>query len=108
MNFRPFGVSHSPGPNQNYKPGRPGVSSGRVWLVGWGMDNEEQKRDGRDDEYTPEELGGAIHLTGKGYRRYGVVHFGPEDGVCSVAPEGCGYCIGRPCELPRKPRARKK
>lgn len=28
------------------------------------------------------------------------VHVGPADGVCSVEPEGCGYCLGVPCAHP--------
>jgi hypothetical protein len=46
------------------------------------------------------ELGGVIHVKGPGKRR-AIVHYGPEEGVCRVAPEGCGYCIGVPCRLPR-------
>lgn len=29
----------------------------------------------------------------------GIVHIGPDDGVCSVNIVGCGYCHG-PCKLP--------
>jgi hypothetical protein len=49
----------------------------------------------------PRDLGGAVVVRGPG-RRWGVVHVGPEAGVCEVADDGCGYCIGVSCRLPRR------
>jgi hypothetical protein len=48
-----------------------------------------------------ESLGGSVVMRGPG-RRWGIVHFGPEEGVCSVDKDGCGYCIGIPCKSPKK------
>lgn len=45
------------------------------------------------------DLGGSFVMRGPG-RRWGVVHVGPEPGVCQVDTDGCGYCIGVPCQLP--------
>lgn len=56
------------------------------------MSGRAGKPDGPD-------LGGAIVVKGPG-RSWGIVHFGPEPGVCSVDVNGCGYCIGVPCRLP--------
>lgn len=70
------------------------------------MDNEQPARPAGDEQYTARELGGAAYVLPKSPRRWGVVHFGPDDGVCSVDEQGCGYCIGVPCKLPNsKPRA---
>ncbi len=46
------------------------------------------------------DLGGAVVIRGPG-RRWGIVHVGPAPGACSVDEDGCGYCIGVPCRLPR-------
>lgn len=47
--------------------------------------------------------GGSMSLNRVGgSRRYGVIHFGPEPGYCSVDEDGCGYCIGVACRLPKQ------
>ena len=41
-------------------------------------------------------FGGASHI-----RRWGVVCYGPADGVCSVDEQGCGYCRSE-CRSPKE------
>lgn len=49
------------------------------------------------------DLGGAALVNGPGgpYKGWGIVHIGPEPGVCTVDDDGCGYCVGIPCRNPR-------
>lgn len=87
------------GPDERWPVRHPGI--GVLYY-----DSEEEARIAAGtagEMLAPERLGGAAVINGPG-RHWGVVHFGPDPGVCSVDEDGCGYCIGEPCRLPKSSR----